>query len=101
MKTGDPEMSEDQIKALWARTDEHGRLITDLTIEQRTQAASIIEQGKRFEQFLKDQERSRAEILEAIRGHHQREGVKDFFKISAPWVAASIAFVALLWSMAR
>jgi len=92
-------MSEDQIKALWARTDEHGRLIGELTVEQRVQATMIADQHKRFDTFLKDQERTRSEILEAIRGHHRREGVKEFFKIAAPWVAASIAFVALLWSM--
>lgn len=91
-------MSEEQIKALWRKTDEHGRRITDLTVEQRTQAGIISEQGRRFDQFLKDQERGRAEILEAIRGHHRREGVKEFFKIAAPWVAAGIAFIAFLWS---
>src|SRR5690625_842875 len=98
MIVGDP-MSEDQIKALWRKTDEHGRLIGELTVEQRVQATMIADQNKRFDTFLKDQERHRAEILEAIRGHHNREGVKEFFKIAAPWVAAGIAFVAFFWSI--
>ncbi len=92
-------MSEDQIKALWARTDEHGRLIGELTVEQRVQATMIADQNKRFDTFLKDQERHRAEILEAIRGHHKREGVSDFFKMLAPWFAAGVAFAALMWSI--
>lgn len=94
-------MSEDQIRALWARTDEHGRLIGELTVEQRVQATMIADQNKRFDTFLKDQERGRAEILEAIRGHHRREGVKEFFRLWAPWAAAGTAFVTLLWSMTR
>lgn len=94
-------MSDDQIKALWKRTDEHGKRINDLTVDQRTQAAALAHQGMRFDQFLKDQERGRAEILEAIRGHHHREGVKEFFRMWAPWAAAAIAFATLFWSISK
>lgn len=93
------DMSDDQIRALWARTDEHGKLITDLTIEQRTQAVMIADQNQRFDRFLKDQERTRSELLEAIRGHHKREGAKEMLKLAVPWVAAGIALLALLWKV--
>lgn len=92
-------MSDDQIRELYKRTDDHGRLITDLTIEQRTQAAMISNLDNRFDRFLKDQERTRSEILEAIRGHQKREGVKEFFKDWSPWVAVFIAVAALVWKM--
>lgn len=99
-KAGTVHMSEDQIRALWAKTDEHGRRITDLTIEQRTQANLIASQSERFDAFLKDQERTRSEILEAIRGHQRREGVKEFLKLIAPWIMAGLAVVGFAWQVA-
>lgn len=88
-------MSDDQIKALWGRVDEHGKRISDLTITQQVQAHQITSQEQRFDRFIGEQEKTRAEILEAVRGHHKREGVKEFARLVLPWVLAGAAL--LMW----
>lgn len=90
-------MSAEDLQALWRRTDEHGQRITDLTVEQRVQASKIESQEQRFERYLKEQADAKAQILEAVRGHQMRQGAKELITLVAPWVAAGIAVLALVW----
>lgn len=81
------DMSEDHIRELYKRTDEHGRAITELTAEQRVMASQIVAHERRFDRIMRDSAESRAEILAKLDANQQRteQALEGRWKASGAW----------------
>lgn len=96
-------MSEEQIKALWRRTDDHAKEIGEIKNLTGILQVRQTDTDARFDRFLQEQANGRAEILaqlkvydervqEITRQHWREEGINAWKKWAIP-VGVSICAI--------